>query len=206
MALDDWYSNVLFLLRWVHILAGITWIGHLYFFNFVNLPFQGVLEKELKPRVNPFLVHRALWWFRWGAMTTFVVGWLLFLLKYGHGGLLTDPATGGITDRAIWILFGGTLGTVMWFNVWFIIWPAQKQLLAWTKSAQSPPEMAPLAKKAALASRINTYLSGPMLFGMIAPNNYGSFNLVSLIVVIALGLGTVWGLYKVSPKVGNPLG
>ena len=143
--LDDAYSNVVFLLRWLHIICGIAWIGHLYFFNFVNGPFQGVLPKELKPQVNPLLMPRALWWFRWGAMMTFVFGLALFFVKYSWGGLFYD-AMGVVSARAMWIMFGMLFGTMMWFNVWFIIWPAQKKLIRWTKEGQSPPEMAALAK------------------------------------------------------------
>ena len=120
MALDDWYSNTIFFLRVFHIMAGITWIGLLYFFNFVNVPFQGKLEKELKPKVNPELLPRALWWFRWAAMATFLIGLLLLLLKYGHGNLWLD-VDGNLSGRTIWILLGSLLGTIMWFNVWFII-------------------------------------------------------------------------------------
>ncbi len=205
MALDDLNSNLLVFLRWFHIIAGITWIGHLYFFNFVNSQFQQVLKKELKAEVNPYLIHRALWWFRWGAMYTFIFGWTLFLFKYVHGGLLWDEA-GRMSQRSMWIMYGGLLGTIMWFNVWFVIWPRQKNILNWLKSGQTPPEMAPAVKTATLASKVNTYLSGPMLFGMVAANNYGSINVVSLIVFTAVGLGTVWCLYKMAPKVGKPLG
>jgi len=204
MALDDLQSNLLLILRWIHILAGITWIGHLYFFNFVNVPFQGVLEKDLKPKVNPQLLHRALWWFRWGAMVTFVIGWVLFLYKYGHGGIMMDTETGALSDRAKWILYGGTLGTIMWFNVWFVIWPAQKQILGWVKAGQAPAEMPALAKRALQFSRLNTYLSGPMLFGMIGPNNYGAINLVTVIVVTVVGAAVMWGLVKLSAKVQVP--
>ena len=202
MALDDCYSNFIFFLRWIHIFAGIIWIGLLYFFNFVNVPFQGVLAKELKPQVNPALLGRALWWFRWGAMITFLAGITLLLVKYSGGNLWIDESTGHMSHRAMWILFGGLLGTIMWFNVWFIIWPAQKQILGWMKAAQSPPEMPILAKKALLASRINTFLSGPMLFGMIAPNNYGSLNFMTLLVVIIFAELVIWAAIKISPKVG----
>ncbi len=202
MALDDWYSNTLFFLRWIHILAGITWIGMLYFFNFVNLPFQGKLEKDLKPRVNPELLPRALFWFRWGAMVTFLVGLMLLLLKYGHGNLWLD-ADGNLSGRAIWILIGALLGTIMWFNVWFIIWPAQKQLIGWTKRGEAPPEMAGLAKRAAFFSKINTFLSGPMLFCMIAPNNYGSFNVLTFIIVTAIAGGAIHLMYRVSKTAGS---
>lgn len=202
MALEDFYSNFLFFLRWIHILAGIIWVGHLYFFNFVNVPFQGVLEKELKPKVNPALIGRALWWFRWGAMITFLAGIVLLLTKYMGGGLFFDDG-GQFSHRAMWILFGGLLGTIMWFNVWFVIWPAQKQILTWMQQGQSPPEMPNLAKRALLFSRVNTYLSGPMLFGMIAPNNYGTINFMTLVVVVVVSLGTVYCLIKMSPKVGQ---
>ena len=200
MAIDDFYTNFIFFLRWIHILAGITWIGLLYFFNFVNAPFQAQLAKELKPQVNPALLGRALFFFRWGAMVTFLVGLLLLFVKYSGGELWFDAATGGMSHRAMWILFGGLFGTIMWFNVWFIIWPAQKQILGWVKSSQSPPEMAALVKRAGTASRINTYLSGPMLFGMIAPNNYGSMNAGTFVVALVVGFLPMHLLLKSAPK------
>jgi uncharacterized membrane protein len=123
---DDPMSILSVLLRFGHIIFGIIWIGHLYFFNLVNVPFQGDLDKELKPKVNPKLLLRAFWWFRMGAMYTFVFGWVLFGLKYFHQGLFFD--SGSISNRAIWILFGGLAGTIMWFNVWFVIWPAPRIL------------------------------------------------------------------------------
>jgi uncharacterized membrane protein len=207
--MDDMNAVLIFVLRWIHILAGITWIGHLYFFNFVNVPFQGALDKELKPRVNPALLPRALWWFRWGAMTTFVVGLLLLMVKYGHSfepgqGLWVD-ADGALSQRAKWILFGALLGTIMWFNVWFVIWPAQKQIITWVKGGQAPPEMPALAKKALTFSRINTYLSGPMLFGMIAPNNWHSFGLLEVLIVTVVGVGIIHGMIKMSYKVGTDI-
>ncbi|MSP19545.1 MAG: hypothetical protein EXR74_08245 [Bdellovibrionales bacterium] len=206
MALSDFNSNFLLILRWSHIMAGITWIGLLYFFNFVNVPFQGVLEKELKPRVNPILLSRALWWFRWAAMVTLFVGLILFVVKYGVGGESTGLLRGDdgkLSGRAAWIMFGMSLGIVMWFNVWFVIWPAQKQILTWMKAGQTPPEMAGLAKRALLFSRTNTYLSGPMLFGMIAPNNYGAFSLCSVVTVSVFSTVIMWGLIKMSHKVGQ---
>ncbi len=71
------------------------WLGHLYFFNLVNVPFQADLDKELKPKVNPKLLLRAFWWFRWGAMYTFIFGLLLFGFKYIHQGLLFNAAATG---------------------------------------------------------------------------------------------------------------
>src|SRR5437016_3922079 len=123
MALNDWFSNVHLLVRWFHVIAGITWIGHLYFFNFVNVPLQGVLDDAGKKAVNPKLMPRALWWFRWGAMVTFLSGLILFTMIYmgaNMNGVFRD-ASGAISDRALWIMIGMTLGTIMWFNVWFVI-------------------------------------------------------------------------------------
>lgn len=202
MALDDFHTNFMFFLRWLHILSGIIWIGFLYFFNFVNVPFQGALEKELKPKVNPALLGRALWWFRWGAMATFVFGLVLLLYKYGHGRLWTDES-GAMTHRTMWVLFGAVLGTIMWFNVWFVIWPAQKQILRWVKAGQAPPEMPILAKRALLFSRTNAYLSAPMLFAMIAPNNYGAISVGTVVICVAVGELVIWGLIKTSAKVGT---
>jgi uncharacterized membrane protein len=90
----------------------------------------------------------------------------------------------------------------MWFNVWFIIWPAQKRILGGLMKGTPAP--AELVARAGRFSRINTYLSGPMLFGMIAPNNYGAFNVPSMIVVTVVGYLVILGLFKMAPKVGHP--
>ena len=206
MALGDLYSNIHLLLRWLHVFAGIIWIGHLYFFNFVNVPLQAALDDAGKKAVNPKLMPRALWWFRWGAMITFLAGLALFTLIYmvtpgqGFGPSQLFSGAEGITARAWWILFGMLLGTIMWFNVWFIIWPAQKRML----SGQVPQDQLPAVRRRAyLASRTNTYLSGPMLFGMLAPSHYGAINPITLVVVILLGLIAIWHAIKFSPKVGT---
>jgi uncharacterized membrane protein len=187
--------------RWFHIIAGITWIGHLYFFNFVNTPFQGGLAKELKPQVNPPLVLRALYFFRWGAMWTFLFGLSLFALIYWpRGGNLFD-ADGGMSERGMWILFGMLLGFIMWFNVWFIIWPRQQKILgAMQGGPAAPPEAAP---QAALASKINTYLSAPMLWGMIAASHIQVWPMKvgTLGLAIILAVGLIHGLYSISRKV-----
>src|SRR5687768_18566548 len=124
---DDSASLLNIFFRFGHIVFGIIWIGHLYFFNLVNVPFQADLDKELKPKVNPKLLLRAFYWFRWGAMYTFLFGWVLFLYKYFHQGIFFEGER--VSHRAMWILFGGLLGTIMWFNVWFVIWPRQKKIL-----------------------------------------------------------------------------
>lgn len=207
MALSDLYSNLHLLVRWLHVIFGIVWIGHLYFFNFVNVPLQGALDDASKKAVNPKLMPRALWWFRMGAMMTFLAGLALFTMVYmytpgqgfGPSSLFMDPQ-GHLSSRAIWILFGMTLGTIMWFNVWFIIWPTQKSILSGKYTAEQLPDA---RKRAGLFSRINTYLSGPMLFGMLAPSHYGAINPVTAAVAIALGLIAIWHMIKVSPKVGT---
>ena len=209
MALTDLYTNVQLLLRWMHVLAGITWIGHLYFFNFVNVPYQGAIPADVKKTVNPPLMLRALWWFRWGAMTTFIAGLLLFtqLYMYQGGGNFGPTAlfmdASGITGRAIWILLGMTLGTIMWFNVWFVIWPAQKKIIGGMLSGTPADPSVP--KRALLFSRTNTYLSGPMLFCMLGATHYGAMNLVTFLVVVVLGAGAIWHAIKFSPKVGTSL-
>ena len=204
MAIDGWLPNTLFFLRWLHIFFGIIWIGHLYFFKLVNVPFQGVLEKELKPKVNPLLLARALWWFRWGAMATFLLGWALLGMKYGMSDLLYDAA-GKLSERAMWIFTGALLGSIMWFNVWFVIWPAQRQILTWMKAGQSPPEVPALAKRALMFSRANTYLSGPMLFCMIAPNSYPSLNVMTFVLATLFSVAIIYHLIKVSGKVGTTI-
>lgn len=189
------------LARWFHIIAGITWIGLLYFFNFVNAPFQGGLEKELKPKVNPPLILRALYFFRWGAMFTFLFGLLLFYLIYIDGGALRNQADQTISDRGWWIMIGMLLGIIMWFNVWFVIWPRQKLIMAGLLGGPAAPPEA--AKVAGLASKINTYLSGPMLFGMIAGShvNLWPFNIATFAISLVIGLGLVHGLYARAAKV-----
>ncbi len=204
--MPDLYSNVHLVVRWLHVLAGITWIGHLYFFNFVNVPLQGALDDAAKKAVNPQLMPRALWWFRWGAMITFLAGLTLFALTYfytpgvGFGATSLLMETGKLTQRAMWILFGMLLGTVMWFNVWFVIWPIQKKLL----TGKAPgDQVAGLRKRALLTSRVNTYLSGPMLFGMLAPSHYGAMSGAALILAVGLGLVAIWWAIRSSPAVGK---
>ena len=151
---------------------------------------------------------RALRWVRWGAMSTFLAGLVLFTMIYmytpgqgfGPSSLFMDTATGKMTDRAIWMLLGSILGTIMWFNVWFVIWPTQKSILSGKYTAEQLPDA---RKKALFFSRLNTYLSGPMLFGMLAPSHYGAINPVTALVAIGLGLVAIWHAIKFSPKVGT---
>jgi uncharacterized membrane protein len=140
-----------FIFRYIHVIAGITWIGMLYYFNFVQTEYFKEAEAEAKKDVMAKLAPRALWWFRWGAMLTFLSG--LYLL-HKVGAL-------GATMPAIWV--GALAGTFMFLNVWLIIWPAQ-QIVLGMKEGDGPSN----AAKAGLASRTNTLFSGPMLLGMLA--------------------------------------
>jgi uncharacterized membrane protein len=162
----------LFLLRWFHFLAGITWIGLLYYFNFVQTPFFATAEAPVRTgMLAGGLVSRALWWFRWGAMFTFITGWLIIVHKIGQFGL-----TGFFNQSYGWaIFFGGMLGSLMWFNVWFVIWPAQQVVMASAtqvaKGGQAIPEAAARGQRGGFASRTNTMLSIPMLFFMGAASH-----------------------------------
>lgn len=206
MARTSLFDNVEILLRWLHVIAGITWIGFLYFFNFVNVPLQGVLDDAGKKAVNPKLMPRVLWWFRWGAMITLLAGLVLFtqlyMYKRGQGfgpGSNFLTADGAIADRAWWIMLGMGFGIIMWFNVWFVIWPAQKKLL----SGQAGDQAGALRKRALIFSRTNTWLSGPMLFGMLSASHYSSINVTTAIVFFAIALVATWGAIVSSYKVGT---
>jgi uncharacterized membrane protein len=166
----------LFLLRWFHFLAGITWIGLLYYFNFVQTPFFASAEPPVRSgMIAGGLVSRALWWFRWGAMITFITGWLIILHRLGQMGLL--PFFASSWGWAIFI--GGILGSLMWFNVWFVIWPAQQVVIASatqaSKGGQAIPEAAARGQRGGFASRTNTLLSIPMLFFMGAASHFAFF-------------------------------
>lgn len=227
-------SIVQILLRWIHILAGITWIGLLYFFNLVNVNFMKKLDGPTKGKVIPALMPSALWWFRWGALVTVLAGviyWMIILgtEPVGAPGSMTMRTSGiwaglvlvafaiefflirtlsknglllGVliavlvvlmawviletitypdaSNRALSIAIGGGIGVIMLLNVWGIIWPAQKRIIAWTAANAAdgtaiPAESATLARRAFLASRANTWLSVPMLFFMAAASHYPLF-------------------------------
>ena len=187
----------LFLLRWFHFLAGITWIGMLYYFNFVQTPFFAGAEPAVRSgMITGSLVGRALWWFRWGAMFTFITGWLYILhvmfAQYGGVGGFFATAYG-------WkIFFGGMLGSVMWANVWFVIWPAQQVVIGSAsqvaKGGTAIPEAAARGARSGVASRTNTMLSIPMLFFMASASHLslgsptGAGQKVAALVLLAVVL------------------
>jgi uncharacterized membrane protein len=234
---QDFATNFQFLLRWLHFLAGITWIGMLYFFNLVNVQFQKEIDAATKLKVNPPLLSRSLWWFRWGAVVTWLTGFLyagyfitagkeipqngglsmlVFLIVWSaafvilagvyrasvSGGELKDGRlvavvvaivvlvaswliatvvrSWGASNRSIAIMIGGGMGTIMFMNVWMIIWPLQKKIIAATKASAETGVPAPVdqpkwARRGFLASRTNAWLSIPMLFFMAAASHYPMF-------------------------------
>lgn len=215
------------LLRWAHIIAGITWIGHLFFFNWVNGSFTAALDAATKKNVVPELMPRALYWFRWGAAWTWITGVGLLVVVFYHGKMMFDPGVGwgtgafvmlavtflspliydpiaksglaksgstmfwtGVvlstallaayvmfgefTYRAAVIHVGATFGTLMAFNVWYRIWPAQQKIIPAIKNGEAPD--AALAGMAGLRSKHNTYMSIPLVWAMINQHTAVSFN------------------------------
>lgn len=246
------------LFRWAHIVAGILWIGHLYFFNFVNAHFAKALTADSKRGVVPELMPRALYWFRWGAAWTWITGILLLALIYYHGRIVFEEPNSGnpglwflivlvnlavgfvvynlimksianktvasaiclalmaagylffeyigqFSGRSLYIHAGGTFGTIMAANVWMVIWPAQRKIIAATKEGTAPD--ANLVALAGLRSRHNTYMSVPLIFTMISnhyPTVYGSeYRDLYLALIIAVGFIVTSLLYKKSAKVAG---
>jgi uncharacterized membrane protein len=151
--------------------------------------------------VNPKLLLRALYWFRWSAMYTFILGLALFGWHYmGPEHLMKDDA-GHMTGRAMWIQYGMLLGIIMWFNVWFVIWPRQKKILGGVISGTPHPDAAKLAATAGKASRFNTFASGPLLFAMLGAPHFGVMSGPVLIGLTVIGVGFWFGMIKRSFKV-----
>jgi uncharacterized membrane protein len=160
-----------FCFRWLHIMSGVMWIGHLWYFNFVQTPTMPKIPDELKPAIPRFIAPAALFWFRWGAMATIVTGLILAWLQ----GYLLNAIKLGIGDHSPNITaigFGMWLGTIMWFNVWFIIWPNQQKVLGLVPADPAAKKVA--GRLAGLTSRVNTMLSIPMLYAM-ASASHGVF-------------------------------
>ena len=159
-------------LRWSHVLVGIMWIGHLYYFNFTQIPNMPKIPDEQKPAIGKVIAPAALFWFRWGAMATLVTG---VLLTMNQGYLLQAYTLGGADDpsfavpKHILIGIGMWLATIMWFNVWFIIWPNQQKILGLVEATAE--QKAAAVKPALYASRFNTMFSIGMLYCMVAQQN-----------------------------------
>ncbi len=172
-----------FLTRWGHVLFGVTWIGLLYYFNFIQGAYFAEATADAKSDATQKLAPRALWWFRWGAMGTLLTG--LYLLKILGAG------------SSQYILLGALMGIFMFLNVWLIIWPNQKIVIGISEG-----DKVAAGGKALLASRTNTLFSAPMLYGMLA-SKHGvqiegmSFSdigfLLALAIIVLLEVNAVVG-------------
>ena len=168
-ALSFDHAYFTFFMRWLHVLCGVMWIGLLWYLNFVQIPNMPNIPDDQKPAIGKVIAPAVLFWFRWGAMGTLVTGLLLAAMN----GYIMDAITLGLgadgTPKATAIGIGMWLGAIMWFNVWFVIWPCQQKALgmvevdAATKAAS--------ARTAMLFSRTNTLLSVPMLYAMVSAQN-----------------------------------
>jgi uncharacterized membrane protein len=162
---------------WLHVIVGITWIGLLYYFNFVQVPAVGaaLADKEPGPAsINKYVAPRALLYFRWAAVATWLTG--VGALGYlggegGHAQAIVSAFTLSGNMQVIGI--GAWLGTIMAFNVWVFIWPNQKKILGLASTPASPEEIAKAKVVALYASRINTILSIPMLASMVGHGHGG---------------------------------
>ena len=157
-----WFA---FLFRWLHVMAGVMWIGLLWYFNFVQIPSMSKIPDEQKPAISQVIAPTALFWFRWAALATVITG----LIVASMNGYLGTALMFGKPFTAIGI--GMWLALIMAFNVWFIIWPNQKKALGIVQVEADAKAKA--ARFAMLASRFNTMLSVPMLFCMVAQQNGG---------------------------------
>ena len=172
-----------FIARWGHVLFGIVWIGMLYYFNFVQGGYFKEASAEGLADAKAKLAPSALWWFRWGAMFTFITG-LYLLHSISH--VLNN-----------YIIVGAVMGTIMAANVWMVIWPAQRIALG----IEEGGDKAAAAAKALLASRTNTLFSSPMLLAMLAGAHYGQYGtevggtglIIALVIILVLEVNALKG-------------
>ena len=171
LATDGLAFNVQSFMIWLHVLAGITWIGLLYYFNFVQMPALAAAAKDQGgpggAGISKYVAPRALLWFRWAAVATWLTG-VAYLM---HSGMLVAAIT--LSGSGLNIGIGAWLGTIMLFNVWVLIWPNQKKVLGLVEATAD--EIAKARRVAFLASRTNTMLSVPMLMSMVGFGHGGFF-------------------------------
>jgi uncharacterized membrane protein len=162
------------------------------------------IPAEQRPAVTKVIAPAVLFWFRWGAMATIVTGLILAWINNYLVDAITIGIMSGVAKHTA-IGIGMWLGTIMWFNVWFVIWPAQKKIIGALQGG--PAADAALAPRAALASKVNTYLSVPLLLGMVSSHNYAVFGggLLGLALGVAFCLVCVWLAYTFAPKISTKL-
>jgi len=163
------HEYIAFIVRYLHVISGVMWIGILWYFNFVQIPNMPNIPDDQKPAISKVIAPAALFWFRWGAMATLITGLALAHLN----GYLVDALTlslgeGNVVKHTA-IGFGMWMGIIMWFNVWMIIWPNQKKALGIVTVEAA--EKAAAGRTAMLFSRTNTMLSIPMLYAMVSAQN-----------------------------------
>ncbi|HEX2889867.1 urate hydroxylase PuuD [Vineibacter terrae] len=157
-----WFA---FFMRWLHVLSGVMWVGLLWYFNFVQTPSMPKIPDDQKPAVTKVIAPATLFWFRWGAAATVLTGLLLAAMNGYIVQALTFQKGAHVIGIGMW------LALIMAFNVWFIIWPNQQKALGLVDVPAD--QKAPAARLAGMTSRINTMLSIPMLFCMVAQQNGG---------------------------------
>ena len=195
MALSDIFSNLQILIRWLHVLVGILWLGNLYLLDFLIAPLRSLADLQTEHTQNSALMLRALKWIRWAALSTVVLGVALLVVTYfyvpgtgfGPSGMFLDGRR--MSSRALWIFFGMSVAMVMFFNVWFVAEPALKKLLLGLADSK---EISFLRRRTVRSIRTTMILSGPMLFGMLAPAHYGAINFASVIAAMILGSLILW--------------
>jgi uncharacterized membrane protein len=159
----DGYANGF--MRFLHVLCGIMWIGHLYYFNFVQIPTMPTIPAELKPGISKYIAPNALFWFRWGAAATVLTGFIVaYLSGYLHQAMLLQEGY-RLIGLGMW------LAIIMAINVWFVIWPNQKRALGLVEADDATK--AKSATTAMMFSRTNTLLSIPMLYCMVTQGALG---------------------------------
>jgi len=163
------YSWWTFFFRWLHVLSGVMWIGHLWYFNFVQIPSMPKIPDEQKPAITKVIAPAALFWFRYGALATVITGLILAYLS-GYIGNALKLGFGDDNRKFTAIGFGMWMGLIMAANVWFIIWPKQQQALGLVEATADEKKRA--GRIAMLASRTNTMLSIPMLYAMTSTHFY----------------------------------
>jgi uncharacterized membrane protein len=162
MGTHGWW---LFAMRWLHVLAGVMWIGLLWYFNFVQTPSMPKIPDEHKPAISKVIAPAALFWFRWAALSTVVTGLLLATMNGYIGTALAMQRPQTAIGIGMW------LGLIMAANVWFVIWPNQKKVLGIV--AAEADAKAKAGRVAGMASRFNTMASIPMLYFMVAQSHFG---------------------------------
>lgn len=183
-------NEVLIVVRWFHFLAGITWIGLLYWFNLVNVNFMKTLDATTRPVVVPALLPRALFWFRHSAWVTVLVGFVLVYGLYWQTNRIDL-----VNDNGFKTIFSGMLlGLVMLFNVWMIIWPNQRRVFGALAAGEAPDPA--WARNTLYASRANVTLSFPMLFFMGSASHFPlDWPQIAIVAVVAGAIGLSVVLY-----------